>query len=359
GAGAVLEHWPQEGVEAVHDAQQVGVEHQPPILERHLGDVSAITHAGVEKQHVDHRVACEHLGGHSFLRGRIAAIGHVKAGARAQTGALDGHGLEPRTVEIDKMQDGAALGEPARAGAADPGGSTGDDDDSVVKLHRWAPLRARVRAATRALGAARSGAPNSNRWRRPAVSCFNAARRPTYTCSSLGWLAATSRRRVLWPRNHSSTSSTVWWRRRIRRSRSVRVELLSIRKSTLPLRRASVSCSASSAAIRASTSSPAAAAASRSRSTSRISSRLMRTSALAAVIAKLSSQKSSPSTMKLPSSGSSSSANMAASTSRPPVTRKSLTSMPEPWRARRRFMRWSCLSAMRRVVRSTPSWRAN
>src|SRR5690349_16344971 len=36
--------------------------------------------------------------------------------------------------------------------------------------------------------------------------------------------------------------------------------------------------------------------------------------------------------------------------------------MPEPWRASRRFMRWSCLSAMRSVVRSTPrsvaSWRS-
>ena len=105
------------------------------------------------------------------------------------------------------------------------------------------------------------------------------------------------------------------------RRRTDRVELPSIRNMTLPLKRASSSWIASCASRNASIFPMEAMERSISASMPRMSSRLMRAIAFAAVTLNPSCQNSSASTTRLPSSGTSSRANMAARTSSPPRAR--------------------------------------
>ena len=156
---------------------------------------------------------------------------------------------------------------------------------------------------------------------RSAALCFrSAASSPSRMAASPGRVATASRS-ICFISSSEALMSIDSGKRRMMRRRTDRVELPSMRNMTLPLSRASSSWIASCASRKASILPIEAIDRSSSASMPRSSSRLMRAIAFAAVTLKPSCQNSRASSTRLPSSGTSSRANMAARTSSPPSTR--------------------------------------
>ena len=143
------EHPRHEGVDRVHEAEDVDVEHPAPVVEALRSDRRRADHAGVVAEHVDAAIALVATLGQRLDGCHVAHVDGLGARLGARGGEFRRHRLGGAGLDIGDHDAHALAGQRERDRAADTAASAGDERHPALELlHQTGVFAARSKASS-------------------------------------------------------------------------------------------------------------------------------------------------------------------------------------------------------------------